>query len=148
MAPKRKAEELANAVNAMQSAASKQTVVDEKASGAAVTCCRLHSQHRPSLELMCAVAGTLAGASGQSVDTLLDRIGNRRQRALAAKVQTIVPLASVRCHYVLSQRRSLLTERSMTASYGSSALPYCCAPDLLVTSCQGRCSMLHVIAVY
>ena len=31
-------------------------------------------------------AGTLAGASGQSVDTLLDRVGNRRQRALAAKV--------------------------------------------------------------
>ena len=31
-------------------------------------------------------AGTLAGASGQSVDTLLDRVGNRRLRALAAKV--------------------------------------------------------------
>ncbi|KAL3141472.1 hypothetical protein ABBQ32_005034 [Trebouxia sp. C0010 RCD-2024] len=30
-------------------------------------------------------SGTLAGASGQSVDTLLDRVGNRRQRALAAK---------------------------------------------------------------
>ncbi len=32
-------------------------------------------------------AGTLAGASGQSVDTLLDRVGNRRLRAFAAKVQ-------------------------------------------------------------
>lgn len=32
------------------------------------------------------IAGTLAGASGQSVDTLLDRVGSRRQRALAAKV--------------------------------------------------------------
>lgn len=32
------------------------------------------------------IAGTLGGASGQSVDTLLDRVGSRRQRALAAKV--------------------------------------------------------------
>ena len=32
------------------------------------------------------IAGTLAGASGQSVDTLLDRVGSHRQRALAAKV--------------------------------------------------------------
>ena len=147
MAPKRKAEELANAVNAMQSAASKQTVADDKASGAAVTCCqpkisRLHSQHRPSLELTCALAGTLAGASGQSVDTLLDRIGNRRQRALAAKVQTV-------CFCMLSFCAccQCLTEESMIASYGSNSLPWCHAPDLLLTPCQGCCSMMCLIAM-
>lgn len=40
---------------------------------------------QPSM-LVGARAGTLAGASGHSVETLLDRVGNRRVKALAAKV--------------------------------------------------------------
>ncbi|KAL0052801.1 hypothetical protein WJX82_007986 [Trebouxia sp. C0006] len=42
------------------------------------------TEHDPKAEAV-AVSGTLAGASGQSVDTLLGRVGNRRSRAFAAK---------------------------------------------------------------
>lgn len=54
------------------------------------------------LIILCIAADTLAGASGQSLDTLLDRVGNRRMRAMAAKVSTVIALGYAIEFFILS----------------------------------------------